>query len=67
MIAEPWVSLENVTKPFEIKLKFVCPRIEVSGLAAQKFGCLWKFEVNEWVCACCANTARERENRDDSR
>lgn len=52
MIAEPWVSVEEVATHLGVAKDSVYRWIEVRRLPAHKIGRLWKFklsEVDEWV------------------
>ena len=52
MIAEPWVSVEEVASHLGVAKDSVYRWIEVRRLPAHKIGRLWKFklsEVDEWV------------------
>jgi len=52
LIAEPWVSVEDVAKHLGIAKDSVYRWIERKGLPAHRMGRLWKFkisEVDEWV------------------
>jgi len=52
VIAEPWVSVENIATHLGVAKDSVYRWIEKKGLPAHKMGRLWKFkvsEVDEWV------------------
>ena len=52
MIAEPWVSVDDVAKHLGVAKDSVYRWIERKGLPAHRMGRLWKFkvsEVDEWV------------------
>ncbi len=52
MIAEPWVSVEDIATHLGVAKDSVYRWIEKKGLPAHKMGRLWKFkvsEVDEWV------------------
>ena len=52
MLAEPWVSVEDVVKHLGVARDSVYRWIERRGLPAHKIGRLWKFklsEVDDWV------------------
>ncbi len=52
MIAEPWVSVDDIAAHLGVAKDSVYRWIEKKGLPAHKMGRLWKFkvsEVDEWV------------------
>ena len=52
MIAEPWVSVDDIASHLGVAKDSVYRWIERKGLPAHKMGRLWKFkisEVDEWV------------------
>ena len=52
--AEPWVSVQDVTRHLGVARDSVYRWIEKRGLPAHRIGRLWKFrlsEVDEWVRA----------------
>lgn len=52
MMAEPWVSVEDVAKHLGVAKDSIYRWIETRGLPAHKIGRLWKFrlsEVDGWV------------------
>jgi excisionase family DNA binding protein len=52
LMAEPWVSVEDVARHLGIAKASVYRWIERKGLSAHRMGRLWKFkisEVDEWV------------------
>lgn len=52
MIAEPWVSVEEVANHLGVAKDSIYRWIEARGLPARRVGRLWKFklsEVDEWV------------------
>jgi excisionase family DNA binding protein len=54
LIAEPWVSVDDITKHLGVAKDSIYRWIEHKGLPAHKVGRLWKFkisEVDEWVRA----------------
>lgn len=51
-MAEPWVSVEDVTAHLRVAKGSVCWWVDEKGLPAHKVGKLWKFklsEVDAWV------------------
>ena len=61
MIAERWVSVEDIAAHLGVAKDSVYRWIEKKGLPAHKMGRLWKFkvsEVDEWVRA--GGAAEER-------
>jgi len=54
LIAEPWVSVEDVAKHLGVAKDSIYRWIETKGLPAKRMGRLWKFKVSEvdaWVQA----------------
>ena len=54
LIAEPWVSVEDVAKHLGVAKDSIYRWIETKGLPAKRIGRLWKFklsEVDQWVNA----------------
>ena len=54
MIAEPWVSVDDIATHLGVAKDSIYRWIEKKGLPAHKMGRLWKFkisEVDEWVRA----------------
>lgn len=52
MIAEPWVSVDEISAHLGVAKDSIYQRIEKRGLPAHKMGRLWKFkvtEVDKWV------------------
>ena len=52
VIAEPWVSVDDIAAHLGVAKDSVYRWIEKKGLPAHKMGRLWKFkvsEVDEWV------------------
>ena len=52
LMAEPWVSVDDVAKHLGVAKDSVYRWIERKGLPAHRMGRLWKFkisEVDEWV------------------
>jgi len=52
VIAEPWVSVDDIATHLGVAKDSVYRWIEKKGLPAHKMGRLWKFkvsEVDEWV------------------
>ena len=52
MIAEPWVSVDEIATHMGVAKDSIYRWIEAKGLPAHKMGRLWKFkisEVDEWV------------------
>ena len=59
MIAEPWVSVDDIATHLGVAKDSIYRWIEKKGLPAHKMGRLWKFkisEVDEWVRAGGAST-----------
>ena len=52
MIAEPWVSVDDIATHLGVGKDSIYRWIEKKGMPAHKMGRLWKFrisEVDEWV------------------
>lgn len=52
LTAEPWVSVDDITRHLGVAKDSIYRWIEHKGLPAHKVGRLWKFkisEVDEWV------------------
>lgn len=52
MIAEPWVSVDDIATHLGVGKDSIYRWIDKKGLPAHKMGRLWKFkisEVDEWV------------------
>ncbi len=63
LMAEPWVSVDEVAKHLGVAKDSIYRWIEHRSLPAHKIGRLWKFklsEVDTWVCACSAGEDKER-------
>ncbi len=68
LIAEPWVSVEDVAKHLGVAKDSIYRWIETKGLPAKRIGRLWKFklsEVDAWVQAGRAEIVHGS-NRDDA-
>ncbi len=66
MIAEPWVSVEDIAAHLGVAKDSIYRWIEHKDLPAHKMGRLWKFkasEVDEWVRA--GGAAQERTGEAD--
>ena len=64
MIAEPWVSVDDIVPHLGVATDSVYRWIEKKGLPAHKLGRLWKFEtaeVDEWVRQGGASVAESKE------
>ena len=62
MIAEPWVSVDDIATHLGVAKDSIYRWIEAKGLPAHKMGRLWKFkisEVDEWVRAGGASTTSD--------
>jgi excisionase family DNA binding protein len=60
MLAEPWVSVEDVAKHLGVAKDSVYRWIDHKSLPAHKIGRLWKFklsEVDDWVRAGGADSS----------
>jgi excisionase family DNA binding protein len=67
LIAEPWVSVEDVAKHLGVAKDSVYRWIETKRLPAKRIGRLWKFKISEvdaWVQAGGAEIA-PASDRDD--
>jgi excisionase family DNA binding protein len=47
MIAEPWVSVDDIAAHLGVAKDSVYRLIEKKGLPAHKMGRLWKFKISE--------------------
>ena len=65
MIAEPWVSVDDIATHLGVAKDSIYRWIEAKGLPAHKMGRLWKFkisEVDEWVRAGGASTSPDEKS-----
>ena len=59
LMAEAWVSVDEVATHFGVAKESVYRWIEHKGLPAHKIGRLWKYQLSEvdaWVRACGATS-----------
>lgn len=67
MIAEPWVSVDDIALHLGVAKDSVYRWIERKALPAHKMGRLWKFkvsEVDEWVRQGGAAPAADRDEEE---
>ncbi|MBX3716665.1 MAG: helix-turn-helix domain-containing protein [Burkholderiales bacterium] len=63
MMAEPWVSVEQIAEHLGVTRDSIYRWIDRKGLPAHRVGRLWKFkasEVDDWVRAGGANDAEQQ-------
>jgi excisionase family DNA binding protein len=70
MLAEPWVSVDDVARHLGVAKDSVYRWIETHGIPAHRIGRLWKFkltEVDDWVRAGGADTRGDQAEGDEAR
>jgi excisionase family DNA binding protein len=63
VMAEPWVSVEQIAEHLGVTRDSIYRWIDRKGLPAHRVGRLWKFkasEVDDWVRAGGANDAEQQ-------
>ncbi|GMU42631.1 MAG: hypothetical protein AMXMBFR25_06170 [Lysobacterales bacterium] len=63
LMAEPWVSVEQIAEHLGVTRDSIYRWIDRKGLPAHRVGRLWKFkasEVDDWVRAGGANDAEQQ-------
>ena len=66
MVAEPWVSVDEIAAHLGVAKDSIYRWIEAKGLPAHKMGRLWKFKITEvdaWVRQ--GGAAQDREHHEE--